>query len=624
MSKKLLSAGIIMVLVAAVLVGVGATSASAQSMSLCQTVDALVLAGVIAPDKVAAAKAAAGCGATASASYTFTRNLTVGSTGADVTALQTKLGVSPATGYFGAITKAAVVAYQTANGIVPASGYVGPLTLAKLNYVAPVVVPPTTGGSTGSATLEGGAGDLALSDTSTGVKNSLKEGENNVKVLGMKAEADGSDIAVTSIKLTLKNASTTDGTSEKLSNYLDSVAVYMGSTKVGDADVADFTKKSDTPDEFTKTISLSDAVIKDGEDAKIYVAVSAVSNIDSDDLGANLNLAIDTVRYTDGTGAILTASDDVTSQEFGFEASSVDTTLTMKTSSSNPDDATVTVTDNEDSITDDVLALVFKLDVADDSEDISITSIPVTLTVASGGTSADSIEDIVDSVTVNVAGNDYTADLTTDSVENGSGTAVYTVDIDAGDVELSGGDVKDVKVYLGLKGIDSTYAEDTTIVASVAADSIDAETADDELTADQKEGSTKTGAELTLSTSAITLSGISWATGGGTTAGNIDFFFTVKAETDDFDVLLSSITSNDTIATDATVATPVLSRVSGDDVTENTPGVSYTVAEGDTVRFRARYAVSGTDGESAEVTITNVVGKKVADDKQVSPTLYLN
>jgi peptidoglycan hydrolase-like protein with peptidoglycan-binding domain len=613
-----------MVLVAAVLVGVGATSASAQSMSLCQTVDALVLAGVIAPDKVAAAKAAAGCGATASASYTFTRNLTVGSTGADVTALQTKLGVSPATGYFGAITKAAVVAYQTANGIVPASGYVGPLTLAKLNYVAPVVVPPTTGGSTGSATLEGGAGDLALSDTSTGVKNSLKEGENNVKVLGMKAEADGSDIAVTSIKLTLKNASTTDGTSEKLSNYLDSVAVYMGSTKVGDADVADFTKKSDTPDEFTKTISLSDAVIKDGEDAKIYVAVSAVSNIDSDDLGANLNLAIDTVRYTDGTGAILTASDDVTSQEFGFEASSVDTTLTMKTSSSNPDDATVTVTDNEDSITDDVLALVFKLDVADDSEDISITSIPVTLTVASGGTSADSIEDIVDSVTVNVAGNDYTADLTTDSVENGSGTAVYTVDIDAGDVELSGGDVKDVKVYLGLKGIDSTYAEDTTIVASVAADSIDAETADDELTADQKEGSTKTGAELTLSTSAITLSGISWATGGGTTAGNIDFFFTVKAETDDFDVLLSSITSNDTIATDATVATPVLSRVSGDDVTENTPGVSYTVAEGDTVRFRARYAVSGTDGESAEVTITNVVGKKVADDKQVSPTLYLN
>ncbi len=75
--------------------------------------------------------------------YTFNANLTVGSTGADVVALQTWLvanGFSipaissgaTAKGYFGSQTKAAVVAYQTSKGI-PSTGFVGPLTRGALN-----------------------------------------------------------------------------------------------------------------------------------------------------------------------------------------------------------------------------------------------------------------------------------------------------------------------------------------------------------------------------------------------------------------------------------------------------------------------------------------------------------
>ncbi|HEY4514639.1 MAG TPA: LamG-like jellyroll fold domain-containing protein [Candidatus Paceibacterota bacterium] len=68
----------------------------------------------------------------------FTRTLSIGSRGADVTALQQILiskgflvGTT-ATGYFGSMTKAAVQKYQGANGI-SAIGTVGPLTRAKLN-----------------------------------------------------------------------------------------------------------------------------------------------------------------------------------------------------------------------------------------------------------------------------------------------------------------------------------------------------------------------------------------------------------------------------------------------------------------------------------------------------------
>jgi peptidoglycan hydrolase-like protein with peptidoglycan-binding domain len=78
---------------------------------------------------------------TVAAAASFDVNLTVGSTGSDVVALQTALinsGYSIAAissgaaskGYFGSQTKAAVMKYQANNGI-PATGFVGPLTRAS-------------------------------------------------------------------------------------------------------------------------------------------------------------------------------------------------------------------------------------------------------------------------------------------------------------------------------------------------------------------------------------------------------------------------------------------------------------------------------------------------------------
>lgn len=70
--------------------------------------------------------------------YSFTRSLTVGSQGDDVRALQDYLTSAGhysysggSTGRFGAVTKAAVAAWQAANGISPASGYFGPVSKAK-------------------------------------------------------------------------------------------------------------------------------------------------------------------------------------------------------------------------------------------------------------------------------------------------------------------------------------------------------------------------------------------------------------------------------------------------------------------------------------------------------------
>lgn len=75
--------------------------------------------------------------ASAQSACTFTRNLTVGARGADVTCLQNALiaaghlGASYNTGYFGGLTKAAVAKWQKAASVAPAVGFFGSLSRAK-------------------------------------------------------------------------------------------------------------------------------------------------------------------------------------------------------------------------------------------------------------------------------------------------------------------------------------------------------------------------------------------------------------------------------------------------------------------------------------------------------------
>ncbi|MEI6057451.1 MAG: peptidoglycan-binding protein [bacterium] len=105
---------------------------------------------------------------TSPACYVFRNNMTVGSTGADVSALQQflmnnnflSLKTAVPTGYYAAGTKAAVAAYQAAVGL-PATGFVGAITIAKLNAscsstttTPPVSISDATATVTGNPSLD--------------------------------------------------------------------------------------------------------------------------------------------------------------------------------------------------------------------------------------------------------------------------------------------------------------------------------------------------------------------------------------------------------------------------------------------------------------------------------------
>ncbi|MFA6365232.1 MAG: peptidoglycan-binding protein [Candidatus Paceibacterota bacterium] len=99
-------------------------------------------------------------------SYNFAKNLTLGSKGADVKALQSfliskgHLVIAAPTELFGPMTKAAVIAWQKAEGISPAAGYFGAISRAKVNSMSGTVGSGT--GTTPVVTVPSGT-DLVVS-----------------------------------------------------------------------------------------------------------------------------------------------------------------------------------------------------------------------------------------------------------------------------------------------------------------------------------------------------------------------------------------------------------------------------------------------------------------------------
>jgi peptidoglycan hydrolase-like protein with peptidoglycan-binding domain len=405
-----------------------------------------------------------------------------GSPSAYVMALQTNLNVCAmanpalvADGKYGPKTTAAVAAFQVANGGLTVDGQAGPLTQAALvAKCAGTTTTPSTGGST---TLSGGAGDATITSTSTDVETSVKEGESDVNVLGFQVEADGSDINVSNVKLVLSNNDYANS-SEKLTDYVDTVSVFMGDKEVGSADASDFSKDSGSPDTYTKTISLSNAVVKEGKKVKFYVAFTAIDNIDSDDLTAGWDIDLDTVRYNDATGAILSDSPsapDVT--DVDFEDASTDDDLSIKSSSANPVASNITV--EADNSTNDVLVGAFKFDVDDNSSDVTLNEFPVVITIDDADNTGTDPSAVIDTVTVKIDGTSYEAELDSDNLSGGDGDATYLVDLSDEDVTIDAGDQAEVKIYVAFNDQDGNYGNGTTIAASVDGSDVDAEGADD-------------------------------------------------------------------------------------------------------------------------------------------------
>lgn len=495
-TKKILSAVIALALVVS---AIAPSTASAQTAAELQAQIAAITAQLAAMNSTTVSAPA----------YVFTRDLTLGSVGVDVMNLQKVLNMSAdtqvaltgagspgmETSTFGPATKAAVIKFQnkyaaatlTPAGLTSGTGFVGALTRAKLNSMsAPVTTTTTTTTTTNlpagcvvgamfSATtglscttttttttsttgLTGGAGDLTLSDTSIDVEDTVLEGGSE-QVLGIKAEADGSDVAITSVKVEFNDPAGTGST--RISKYVEEVSIVLDGKEVGSADVDEFTKDGTT---YSKSISLSNAVVRDNKEAKLYVVVSALSTVDDTD--KTWDVEVTQVRFNDATGAILTA--DVSGlteiSDIGFEdlSSSGDIEVKVSKNSSSPDAQVVEV--DSDSDTNDVPFLDFKIKAT--GSDITVDNLEFDVTPT--GANAN---EIVSTYKLLMDGEEI------DSVDAGSIASGNTGTIEFSDLEdeiaISEGDTVEFSVVADVNELDGNFGNGDSLKISFTTSNLD-------------------------------------------------------------------------------------------------------------------------------------------------------
>jgi peptidoglycan hydrolase-like protein with peptidoglycan-binding domain len=397
----------------------------------------------------------------------ITSDLTIGSSGPQVVTLQNALvaqghlvmpaGVAP--GYFGALTQAAVAKWQAANGL-PATGYFGPLSRAKFGGGV------TTGGSTsggvvvggGSGPLMGGEGSLDVNGNLGDVEAEVDEDDEDVQVLGVELEADDSDIMIERVDVDFTVGS---GGSSQLDDYITEVTLWLDGQRLATLDVDE--GDEDSNDVFSFRFSGLRGVIREGDEAELYVAVSAVSNIDSGDTSVDISVDVpaDGIRAVDAAGITDTyaTAGEVTAETFNVvEPTSGD--LTVSEAPSNPDAMDVEIDD--DDTTEDVVMLVFELEA--EEQDVTVDDIEFDLAVSAGG-----VSNTFSSLAL------YQGSTLIDTMSvTAAGTSTVFTDLD---IEIDADDTETFTIKADINDVGTGFASGQTASVTIDSSAIDAEDA---------------------------------------------------------------------------------------------------------------------------------------------------
>lgn len=632
------------------------TSAQVQSIiSLLQSfgADAATIANVQASLTGGTPSGGSGgsTGGTGAACYAWTRDLSQGSNGADVMALQVFLNTNPATMVasvgagspgmetmtFGPATHGAVMKYQTANGISPVAGYVGPITRASIAAKCSGTTPPgtTPPGTTPPPGASGDEGQLTEIDNNTsGVESSLDEGEEDVKVFGAEMEAQDSEMTLERVDVDFTFVDAGNG-SDNLEDYITEVSLFLGDDKLATLDVdeadvddeatGDFTTAADANDVYSfRFVGLSER-IDEGDTAELYVAVSAVNNIDTADESDDWAVLIPDggIRAVDGAGISDTYVDASDLDEENFSIGAADAgDIDLTASASDNEDRILVL--NADADTDGVEVMSFTVESqASDNVIQDLTLVFATTTATSTLFSS-----VIDSVHLMVDG----AEVGSESI-SGSLAANETAVFDNIDVDVADGEEVEFTVEVDFKD-DADTREGFAFNVTVDASEINAEDGEGD---DVTVAGDVTGGDLELRTSGISVEFVSAdeTTRVGSIAGDPDIadltiIFDVTAVGDD-DVYIDadlatagaipavgdgffwatttqSTTGTSTSGTTA-VGTPTLTA-DGSTTDDDTAGsdLDFFLDSGDTRRITFRVSIpAGGDNVNVGAMVTGIM-----------------
>ncbi len=550
-------------------------------------------------------------GSGSSAGYTFTMDLTVGSTGQGVVELQKVLVAKgfltmPAgvpMGYFGLLTRSAVAAWQASVGITPAVGYFGPISRARMN--ATVVVTPGPGPGTPSG--NGDEGQLTdFDNTSADVENEVHEGEDNVNVLGVEFDAEDSDMTLERVDVDITVGS---GGSSQLDNYITEVSIVLDGKTLATQDVDEGDEDDDV---FSFRFTGLNGMVSEDDTAELFVAVSGVSNVDSSDSDVDLtvDIPVDGIRAVDEAGIsdTYTSASDLTSETFNVvEEDAGD--LDLSIDQNDNDDRTIAVEADTDTNGEEIL--VFTLE-------------------------SDTGENIVDEIEIDLATSTATSTQFATVIKRlhlyADGTLVGSEDVD-NNVTLTGGTAlfddldlsidEDEEVEFTVKADfndDADLREGFTFAATVNGATIDAEdSSGDEVTV----AGSVTGGTMVLRTIGVEPAFVSESSSVSDSSdsetndrGTYTIVFDVTAFGEDIYVDSQSGTSTDGIqwsVTGDTFTGSASSNVTCSGCEEGTG--NFVVEEGTTERFTLTVVLTNTFGAAGFYGVQiDEIGTGVADD----------
>lgn len=549
--------------------------------------------------------------------YVFTRPLTIGSEGADVTALQTYLiagGYSipaGATGYFGAQTAAAVAAWQTANGVMPAAGYFGPVSQAKYNaLMAAVVVTPDededededdeteTGDLQGEASLE----TVEIAD---GEDDEVEEGQEAAPVAEITVEFVNGDAEISRIDVALDADGSNNGDVDPWDNF-DEVSLWVDGDEVATIDASD---EDEYLDEDFGSLRFSDLDIVAMEDEEVTIVVGVTMQSSIDGVGSSdtetWNVAVGEIRFVDADD-VTTTEDNVGDQEdldgsytataeFVIEEAGAGDELDLKASADEPDEQTLQLSESD---SEEFEIFAFMLDADDSDGDIELDSITVDVEISS---TTGAIDDLVSDFRIEIDGESFDAE----SYVGTGDTAAIEFDID-GDVTIEAGESATVVVFADFDEMESdSQYQGTTITASVDTTDVVAEGTEDITVG----GSNQDGEAQTLRSEGIVIgTEVETSTdtqGDDDTTGIFEIEFDVTALEGDFYI-------NDAASTAA--SNGVQFAVQGATTTMTASGVLASTADDDSGAFFI------ADGETETFTLTVTVDPAAAGQFRVALT----
>jgi peptidoglycan hydrolase-like protein with peptidoglycan-binding domain len=460
----------------------------------------MLMLSLIAGDFSAPASAQTMTDASASASVLtqFNRNLTIGSSGADVAALQTILVsggylVMPqgvAKGYFGPLTRSAVARWQAAVGISPAAGYFGPISRSRINaavvvtppanpcptgYTAsgmnPVICMPSSTGGNGTTTdpgnnnndnqLRGGEATLSRLNMRDGENDRVKEGE-AAEVAEIEFRVENGDIRIDRIDLTF--TSDNNNQEDEPWDAITNIRLLANGREIADEDVSDEDDWLRDRSPYVFRFSGINHIIRQGTNPRIVVEVESANGIVSSNQIDRWTLFVDTngIRGTDAAGIqqYIGNSSEITT--FEIVDASVGDELSVRHSADNPDATVLEVSDNSRS--DYYTVLSFELQA--DERDIAIRDIPIVLETASS-----SVGRVINNARIEIDGKTYSRYRL--SSDNGT-SSVMTFDIDRQATVRSNRSAT-VNIMLSFNAANgSNYMSGETIQASVVGANITA------------------------------------------------------------------------------------------------------------------------------------------------------